>query len=267
MAPAVNPTRGCSALCCIRFLCSEPSAASYTAGRQSRRAGPARRPDRGWTRLAPALPDASRSLNAVGGQGPAALGGLTSPCSVRPGKMVLNPLLPTVTAPALLLCPRLSHTRGLAPPDPALYRWLRGLRKLRSSVCGSRDLVGSSCLASVGCGGWCLCTGVPGAHILLSLCSKKCACAVPAGCLSGCLVLKRPLSDTPLKLRELLCAPISPEVRAGLDEMLLYSVVASSLIICPGPPQAGAGRDPAKKGTYSAVHTCTILSAAPQGLR
>jgi len=37
MAPTVDPTRGCAALCCIRFLCWEPSTASHAAGTQLRR--------------------------------------------------------------------------------------------------------------------------------------------------------------------------------------------------------------------------------------
>lgn len=62
------------------------------------------------------------------------------------------------------------------------------------------------------------------------------------------------LPDTPLKLREVSCTSVSPEVRAGLGGTLLYPVVALSLIIWPETASAGAGGDPAE-GTRSAVPT------------
>lgn len=106
---------------------------------------------------------------------------------------------------------------------------------------------------------------MPVPHVLLSLCSEKCACAVLAGHQSRHSVLKRPLSGTPLKLREVLRTSTSLEVRAGLDETLLYPVVASSLIIHP-EPLSGWRWSGSKEGTYSAVHTGTHPARGAHGL-
>lgn len=176
-------------------------------------------------------------------------GGLRSPCSASPGKTMLNPPLPAATAPALLLPCGVSSG---APP------WCVTSRAAVFAALGTwwgaaaRPQRGVEAGAELGPAKQGLCTKVPGARILPPLCSGERVCAVLVGRQSGCSVLKHPLSDTPLKLRDVPCTSVSPEFRAGLDETLLYPVVTSSLIIW----LVLVGTQP-KKGPYSAMHTCT----------
>lgn len=130
-------------------------------------------------------------------------GCLTSPCSASPGKtLVLKPPLPAAAAPALLL---LCGVSSGAPPR-SITSWAEAFAALGTwwgAAAWPRQGVEAG--AGRGPAKQGLCTGVPGTHILPCLCSGEHVCAVLIGCQSRCSVLKHPLSDTPLKLREVPC--------------------------------------------------------------
>lgn len=182
MAPAVNPTRGCSALCCVRFLRSEPSAASCAAGTPSSRAGPARAAWRG--------PDVTV---------PPALGTAAAPAGARPPCSPEPSPVPRSCAPG----------RGVSRAGQ-WYLWLSGPGgEQLPSPSGVLGLVlgwdPQSRACALGC--WEL------------VASRLCA-------VRNVLVLSSQnitrgtssLSDTPLKLKEVPCTSVSPEVSAGWME-------------------------------------------------
>ena len=154
-----------------------------------------------------------------------------SPCSVSLGKAVLKPSLPAAAAlPCGAASSPVPHPRSctLAPQcwQPGRAASRAGQRHLQLLGPGGGQLPSPSGDGARGAGP--VHRGAP-AHVLLPPRSKERAWWVLAGRQSGRSVWKHPLSDTPLQLRELPCTSVSPEVRAGLDEILLDPGVVSSL--------------------------------------